>query len=210
MGLGELVQELEEHFDPGASGSVQTDGPTAASDGVSAAHPEGPAGTALTDSPGLAILVTCDYEENGALTTLLGTREDARKMMKTFNRFNYTTRQLRNPTKTDVKALVKEVSNELVTYNMDKKEGREKVIIFAFSGHGCSKRKIEHLYTNDGKTLQFNDEIVFPLTRHEAVKHVPKLFFIDACRGGEIITKRVAAAPDDQVAKSGKVYFHPR
>jgi hypothetical protein len=207
------MQELEEHFDPGATGSVQADGPTAgdlsmaASDGVSASHPEGPPGTALTDSPGLAILVTCDYKENGALTELLGTREDARQMMKTFNRLNYTTCQLLNPTKTDMKALVKEVSNELATYNMDEREGREKVIIFAFSGHGCSKEEIEHLYTNDGETLQFTDEIVFPLTRHMGVKHVPKLFFIDACRGGEILTKGAAAAPDNQVAKSGKVYF---
>ena len=128
-------------------------------------------------------------------------------MMKTFNHFNYTTRQLHNPTKTDVKALVKEVSNELATYNMDEREGREKVISFAFSGHGCSKGQIEHLYTNDGKTLQFSDEIVYRLTKHKGVKHVPKMFFIDACRGGEVLTKGAAAAPDDQVAKSGKVYF---
>ena len=90
---------------------------------------------------------------------------------------------------------------------MDKREGREKVANFAFYGHGCSKGQIEHLYTTDGKTLQFSDEIVYPLTKHKGVKHVPKLFFIDTCRGGEVLTKGAAAAPDDQVAKSGKVYF---
>ena len=99
------------------------------------------------------------------------------------------------------------VVDDLVRYQMDEKEGREKVIIFAFSGHGCCKGEIEYLYTNDGETVDFQDEIVFPLTKHRGVKHIPKLFFVDACRGGEILTKGAAVtAPDEQVAKSN-VYF---
>ena len=78
-------------------------------------------------------------------------------------------------------------------------EGRDKVVIFAFSGHGCSKGQVEHIYTNDGETLDFKDEVVFPLTKH---KHVPKLFCMDACRGDHRLTKGSGAtkAPD-------KVYF---
>ncbi|CAI8054138.1 hypothetical protein GBAR_LOCUS29582 [Geodia barretti] len=56
-------------------------------------------GTTFADSPGLAILVACDYQGNDTKETLLGTGEDTREMRETFNRLGYLIRELQNPTK---------------------------------------------------------------------------------------------------------------
>ena len=142
-----------------------------------------PTGKTLDDSPGLAILVTCDYEgTEQSESTLPCTREDAVEMKKTFDFFNYVVHQLLNPAKADITALLTEVTDSLMTYNAEKAEGG-KVIIFAFSGQGSSESEGDVIYANNGEPLNLIDEIVLPLVRHKAVFHVPKLFFIDACRG---------------------------
>ena len=128
-------------------------------------------------------------------------------MRETFNRLGYLIREMQNPTKEEMKRLLKEISDELRGYNVPKQAEGEKVIVFAFSGHGDTVDRAEKLYANDGGIIDFMDEIVFPLTRHAGVKYVPKLFFIDACRGGEILfTKK--GGNKNQVAKSSdEVYF---
>ena len=109
-----------------------------------------------------------------------------------------------------MKKLLNEISDELSGYNVPQEAEGEKVIVFAFSGHGDTVDRAEKLYANDGGIIDFMDEIVFPLTRHAGVKYVPKLFFIDACRGGEILfTKKGGNKfPKNQAAKSAdEVYF---
>ena len=144
-------------------------------------------GTTLADSPGLAILVTCDYE--GTDAALPGTNVDAEEMKKTFGFLHYVVHQLQNAggngckaaTKANIQALLSEVSGYLETYDATKTEN--KVIIFAFSGHGTSEDKKMKIIANDEGKLDVEDEIVLPLTRHKAVRKIPKLFFLDACRG---------------------------
>ena len=106
-------------------------------------------------------------------------------MKKTFQFLNYVIYRLQNEaaTKANIQALLKEVSNDLQIY--DKTNTENKVIAFAFSGHGTSRDKRMKIVTNDGKELDIEDEIVLPLTRHKAVREIPKLFFLDACRGSE-------------------------
>ena len=154
---------------------------------------------------GTAILVTCDYEKSD-LSTLSGTAEDGRQMRQTFNAFGYVVHQLHNPTKDEIIALIKKVSESMGARKIDEKEGKESVVIFYFSGHGCSDDRIEKLYANDGKTLDFKDEIVFPLTRQEAAIHVPKIFFIDACRGGENLMAKVMSESSINETMSGTSY----
>ena len=142
-------------------------------------------GTTLADSPGIAILVTCDYKaitSKGQLSTLVGTNEDAKIVKETFDFFNYIIYQLQNEqaTRDDIKALLKDISKDLSAYKGDMER---KVIMFAFSGHGTNEDESEKIFANDGQTLDIKDEIVLPLTMHKAVEDIPKLFFIDACRG---------------------------
>ena len=145
-------------------------------------------GTTLADSPGIAILVTCDYDGTSGLDTLRGTNEDAKEMEATFNHLNYVVHQLQNTmaTKDGIEALLGEVSDQLANYSGSM---TDKVIIFAFSGHGCNESQAEKIYANDGKKLDLMDEIVFNFVQHIPVAKIPKLFFIDACRGTEILTK---------------------
>ena len=139
----------------------------------------------MTDSPGLAILVTCDYWGTSNFTSIAGLRKDAEEMKKTFHYLHYVIHQLHNPTKADMQALLLEISDDLQKNPLQKKVTENKVIIFAFSGRGSSENSADKIYANDGEVLDLMDEIVFPLTKHAGVFYVPKLFFIDACRGAQ-------------------------
>ena len=92
---------------------------------------------------------------------------------------NYVVYQLKNEeaTKANILELVGKVSDDLKEYNGPVDDS--KVIIFAFSGTGGS----DMIVANDGGMIDLNHDIVIPLIRYEEVLNIPKLFFIDACRG---------------------------
>ena len=100
-------------------------------------------------------------------------------MMSTFNHCNYIVHSLRNEkaTKDGVTQVVEKVSTDLSEYDG---ESMDKVIIFAFSGHGG--RALE-IYANDRQKINVLNEIVKPPIKHSAVADIPKLFFFDACQG---------------------------
>ena len=104
-------------------------------------------------------------------------------MKKTCVALNYVIKQLVNPTKAELEELLQDVSSTLGTYRMKREVAEEKVIIFAFSGHGTSVGTADKLYANDSQMLDLKDEIIKPFTKHEGVSNIPKLFLIDACRG---------------------------
>ena len=148
-------------------------------------YPPVHAESTLADSRGYAILVTCDYKGTPGKTYLPGTVEDGKEMIETFKKLCFPYRHLHNPKKEDIVGEVEEFSkNHLCKYKIETDKDKEKVIIFAFSGHGCSKGQAEKIIANDGQELDIKDEIVRHLTKHVTVKDIPKLFFIDACRGG--------------------------
>ena len=134
----------------------------------------------MADKRGLAILVTCDY--HGELPQ---TKRDAEKMREMFEQFEYDIHQLmgKDATNSNIEQLLKQVKNHLKGYNgaAINRDGNDKVIIFAFSGHGTEDNQIQ---ANDRELLHLHD-IVRPLVNSESplVKPIPKLFFIDACRG---------------------------
>ena len=134
-------------------------------------------------------------------------------MKKTCVALNYVIKQLVNPTKEELKGLLQDVSSTLGTYHMKREVAEEKVIIFAFSGHGTSEGTAEKLYANDGQMLDFKDEIIHPFTKHKGVFHVPKLFLIDACRGPQRLIAKVGGggAGDEVVQKEDEeVYFEKK
>ena len=170
--------------------------------------------TNLDDSPGIAILVTCDYRDLPDLGTLDGIINDAEEMAETFHRLRFATHVLKNPKKADIKAKLKEVSDYLGTFSrkLTLEEGKTKVIIFAFSGHGRSVGTAEKIIANDGESLDTKDEVVLPLVKHENIFEIPKLFFIDACRGAsKLLASKgedgAAASDDSEVTKSEGVYY---
>ena len=147
-------------------------------------YPPVHAESTLADSRGYAILVTCDYAGTPGKDPLPGTIKDGKEMKETLTKLSFPIRHLHNPTKEDIEAEVTKFSVYLSSYEVKEEKDKEKIIIFAFSGHGCSKGQAEKIIANDGQELDVKDEIVNPLTKHEAVGDIPKLFFIDACRGG--------------------------
>ena len=174
-------------------------------------------GTSLADSPGIAILVNCTYKSTKA--PLSGTAKDAEKMLTTFKNLNYVVHQLEDPTKSEMQAKMNEVTKSLKKCKFSKEEAEEKVIIFCFSGHGTTEENIEKLYADDMETLQLKDEIIYPLTEPSSVQYVPKLFLIDACRGGDEIPGTAGGAgaalekiapSDDKLSSKGFVRKLPR
>ena len=147
-------------------------------------YPPVHADSTLADSHGYAILVTCDHAGTPRKDPLPGTIKDGEEMIETFKKLCFPYRHLHNPKKQDIQAEISKFSCFLSSYQVKVEKDKEKVIIFAFSGHGCSKGQAEKIIANDGQELDIKDEIVNPLTKHMAVGDIPKLFFIDACRGG--------------------------
>lgn len=142
----------------------------------------------LGDNHGITILVTCDYASGNNVPKLEGTKIDAEKMEKTFKEREFVMYKLQNKdaTKQNIKECVREVQQELQAYH---REAKDKVIIFAFSGHGTSKDSKEYIYDNKGEGLCVMDDIIRPLVTHRNPKaeKIPVLFLLDACRGAQHI-----------------------
>ena len=128
---------------------------------------------------GIAIIITCDYKDT--TKPLPGTEKDEEEMVKTSNELKFHTFTLRNPTGAKIKEEVQSISHALPLLE---KAANFKAIMFVFSGHGEDPDKI---FSQDLEKLDLQAEIVHPLIDHQQITHIPKLFFIDACRGKETL-----------------------
>ena len=124
---------------------------------------------------GFALILTNDYSEmKGALPSLSGTRVDGQKMCDTMQWLNFETQWEHNASATVTRKLVRETARCQYLPNY-------KRLVFIFSGHGTSKH---YLYTQDGKHINFHDIMKqFYPDQSPHIGSIPKLFFIDACRG---------------------------
>lgn len=124
---------------------------------------------------GLAVIISNDYAQVQQLKTLDGTLIDAHRMKSTFERLNFAVLQQRNVTQVKLMALLKQVAS----YERYPPSYRRLAIVF--SGHGSSNHQ---LYTQDGKAVDIEGmfQMFFPERAHH-LGNIPKLFFIDACRG---------------------------
>jgi hypothetical protein len=148
----------------------------------------------LAEKRGLAVLVTCDYktEYTGmyAHTPLDACNADAREMKDALVELGFDVHQLKNKnaTKKKVESLLLRISAYLHRYGRPRdhviEDNRSKAIVFAFAGHG---EQGDYIITHDDKKLHVAKDIVNPLLESESgnsdVCTIPKLFFIDACRG---------------------------
>ena len=128
------------------------------------------------ESPrGLAVIVTNEYN-NYPDDQLPGMETDGQAMEDAFESLGFATLWKRNISSEDMKVLVKSV----VKYFQDNPPTEHYVVAFVFSGHG---NEGDLLYGEDGRNVHLNSEIVEPLAAEHAIGNIPKLFFIDACRG---------------------------
>ena len=123
--------------------------------------------------------MSCNY--TGTKIALPGTENDAAEMKQTFERFGYDIIQLKNENATYYAILkeLRKISIYLSEYNGGT---ADKVIIFAFSGHGTT---FDCMITQDFRKLSLTVDIIPLLVYHLGVVDIPKLFFIDACRGSQ-------------------------
>ena len=123
---------------------------------------------------GFALILTNDYAELGKLPTLNGTRIDGRKMRKSLELLNFETHWEHNATAAATLNVVSAAARCHYIPNYRR-------IIFVFSGHGTSNHS---LYAQDGKIVNFEEILkAFYPECNPRLGAIPKLFFIDACRG---------------------------
>ena len=129
------------------------------------------------DACGLAIIVSNDYQ--GSDSPLPGTAMDARVMKDAFEKLKFATHIRSNLGASEIKALAKEATECDCPKSY-------KCIAFVFSGHGCDKDRI----IGQDKVAFGLSNIVEPFFPGKSpnIGKIPKLFFIDACRGGKEMT----------------------
>lgn len=137
---------------------------------------------ALQETPtanGFAVIITNDYEYNlSKLPVLQGIHTDGETMSSAFKKLNIVTHWERNANKTKLEDIVKQT----VAYFESNPPNPEhfKCIAFVFSGHGAED---DVLFMQDGIEVHLKDDIVMPIVGMCIPTSIPKLFFIDACRG---------------------------
>ena len=132
---------------------------------------------AKADKPvGLAVIVTNEYKKFPC-DHLPGVRKDGQAMENAFRSLGFATLWEPNIPSEDMKVLVKSV----IKYFQDNPPPKHYIVAFVFSGHG---NEGDLLYGEDDEDIHLNGEIVKPLAEEHELGNIPKLFFIDACRGG--------------------------
>lgn len=137
----------------------------------------------------MAILVSCDYSGHLRLQPLPKTDTDREAMSQTFKSFGYDVHELYNKDATEegIISLLRQVEAFLRDKKNIGEETQNKAIVFAFSGRGNSDEdNTDFVFSQKGGRIRVIEDIVAPFLGHDgSVMKIPKLFFIDANRGGD-------------------------
>ena len=147
----------------------------------------GPVEVAIRQRPqanGLAIIISNDYCVADGLDKLTGTLEDGKRMKDTFETIGFAAVHQQNVTLSLLQKLTYEAT-QVVRYPESYKS-----ICFVFSGHGgCDTNEdggivLRYLYDQTGVKMEIAN-IWKPFMPKAAARigNIPKVFFIDACRG---------------------------
>ena len=125
---------------------------------------------------GLAIIVGNERSMVHKARALPGVKKDLEAMKATFETLRFATFPLFNPTSERIKDAVKAAAN-FIKFPLCYKR-----IAFVFAGHGDEGV----IYTHTGP-VELGRDVYGPLQPRNArlLGNMPKLFFIDACRGSE-------------------------
>ncbi len=137
------------------------------------------------NTKGVAIVVANPYswKFNKPENTLHGVVTDLKTNCCIFEKnLLYSIIPLFNASKKTIVGVIKAVAKHFPTVYEDS-DPRYKRIVFCFAGHGDEN---DCIHTKDGE-INVRKDIVDPLLPLECQRllHIPKLFFIDACRGIE-------------------------
>ncbi len=128
-------------------------------------------------SNGFALIISNDYSTNCDYIELTGTKVDAQAMDKAFKELKFDTLCEQNVDRGRFMRLVCETAR-CTNYPRNCK-----CIALVFSGHG---RENNCLIMQDGEKVKINEIVEQFLPRKApAIGDIPKLFFLDACRGLE-------------------------
>lgn len=139
---------------------------------------------------GLAVIVTIDLDEGHTAT-----KKDGESLKDTFSSLNFSTFWFRNVHKTEIKGIINNIKGAAYPPELS---GKFKCIVFAFSGHGGEN---DVLVAQDNEKFNLSTDIVNPLIECKKIAHIPKLFFIDACRGKLTVQTTPAAGAGGQCQK---------
>ena len=140
---------------------------------------------------GLAVIITNDYASS-SLKTLIGTRKDGDRMQLAFNTLNIATYWKQNVACEALRKILREVAQ----LTPSKTYGS---VSFVFAGHGANTGEV---YMQDGGKM-YIQEIIDSLLPTQApnIGSIPKLFFIDACRGSNPIKPVMVPRSGHQVER---------
>ena len=143
---------------------------------------------------GLAIIVTNDYSDTPGIRKLTNAHKDGEKMKRTFEDLEIATIRKNNIDHDELVRTLHDVAH------VQKFPKSYKTISVLFSGHGIDSGDI---YMQDGKKISIQ-AIVNSLLPRQAptLGNIPKLFFIDACRGSEDMRAVVCPRGGPRVASS--------
>ena len=128
---------------------------------------------------GFAVIISNDYSSTPGLETLTGTRKDAQNMDAALQSLNIVTHCEHNVTTIRLMELLYKAAQ-----CKDYPQG-SKCIIFVFAGHGLDSNQV---YMQDGSLMKINGIIEqFLPEKAPMIGNIPKLFFIDACRGDRTV-----------------------
>ena len=136
------------------------------------------------------MLVTCNYVASKPKEQQLeATEKDAKEMIETFEQLDFDIHHLKNEDATGDNILdtldnLNEYLKKDHVLELVSKQ-KKKAIIFAFSGHGMNENNVDTIHDNDGGPINVNKAVeqLAETTQDDRINYIPKLFFIDACRG---------------------------
>jgi hypothetical protein len=149
-------------------------------------------------SNGLAVIITNDYRpiiddqatpsdsDEAAKYEPLSTRNDGNRLREAFEALNYDVRWEHNVTVCDVQRIWNQIKS--LKYEEVK---HYRCIVFIFSGHGEQSEGETSaggkLVMQDRSKIRISEDFIAPVLPGQApsIGRIPKVFIIDACRGGK-------------------------
>ena len=141
--------------------------------------------------PGVAFIVSNNYDCTPKLDTLKGTHKDAEKIVRVFTQLRYEVIVRKNLKRDELVTFISEAASLPYTPSY-------KRLVFTFSGHGMAGEKLyDHfgrprgngggrICTQEGEEIEIESIIdQFKPDKYPALGRMARLFFFDVCRGAK-------------------------
>ena len=164
----------------------------------------------VMNKPGVAFIVSNDYDHTVKLKTLKGTHKDAEKMVGVFTQLGYEVVARKNLTLGELIKFVSEAAALPYTPSYRR-------LVFTFSGHGVVGETLYDQYgrprgnasgklcSQEGHEIEIESIIdQFKPDKYPALGRMARLFFFDVCRGTEEDKGVTLLQPRGMIGKGGQ------